>query len=114
MRQVTILDVGPGALADYYEWFRHARSGSTLVYWRGNLSFDRDIENFVGDSFYTEREPVVLALDAIAKRIFADGKDGVIILTQRKLGFDHYEYRAMRVQTRKEKELSLISGLVNA
>lgn len=98
----TVMDVGPGALADYYEWFKESREGDSLIYWRGDLRFDRDVENFRHADDFNERELPIKALDALATRIHSDAWDGYLLLVQKRIGVNDYEYRAVRVFAKGE------------
>lgn len=92
---MTRLEVGPGQLADYYEWFRLARNGETLVYHEGDLAFDRLPASF---SMEVGGEPPATPLSIMANRIQADAKEGFLRLTQRRMAESRYEYRATRVR----------------
>lgn len=91
----TRLDPGPGCLMDYYEWFQKARHGEALVYWTGDLRFDRDPDNCPPDQLGA-REPAIRALDQLAQRIWKDAADGALVLVQKRLGDNVFEYRALR------------------
>lgn len=103
------LDVGPGALSDYYDWFKNARAGDVLIYWKGDLRFDRDVEN-LPPGHTAENERDTMSLDALASRIGKDAKDGYLHLLQRRIAENLYEYLAVRRWTPREQEAELIRG----
>lgn len=105
----TVLDVGPGALADYYDWFKKAHAGDVLIYWTGDLRFDRDVEN-LPPGHTAEQERDTLSLDALASRIGKDSDDGSLHLLQRRLGDNNYQYLAVRRLTPREQEQALVRG----
>lgn len=107
--QPLVLDVAPGALADYYEWFRSAKPGAVLVYWTGDLAYDRDLGNFDDTSDEGVRQRVK-ALDALASRIASDASDGYLHLLQKRIALSVYEYRAVRRQTVAEASKQLMFG----
>lgn len=92
----TTLQNGPGCLSDYYDWFKGAPSGAALVYWRGDLQFDRDAENFRHLDDFDSQAPHINALNVLANRVHADARDGHLILVQKRHGESDYEYRAIR------------------
>lgn len=98
MAKVTYLERGPGMLSDYYAWFRDAPHGAKLIYHNGDLAFDRDKNNFRHRSDFDKLSPAIEAIDVAAKRILKDAEDGVLVLTQRRLGPSSFEYRAFRVR----------------
>ncbi|WP_298962450.1 hypothetical protein [uncultured Methylobacterium sp.] len=103
------LDAGAvGALADYYDWFKDAREGDLLVYWRGSLQFDRDPANF--PELDVEGRERLAAIDALATRVMADAREGYLILNQKKLGPDDFEYRATRRRSSLERQLDEIKS----
>lgn len=89
------LDNGPGCLMDYYEWFQKAAHGAILIYWTGDLRYDRDPDNCPADELGARRSGI-LALDQLARRILADAADGALVLLQRRIEDNVYEYRALR------------------
>lgn len=98
---ITKLELGAGALADYYGWLRGAAHGAVLVYHVGDLSFDR-----LHDETPEERVPDARLLDAVATRIGDDAAAGVLRLSQRRLGTSLYEYRATRLRLSGEPAYS--------
>lgn len=100
------LEVGAGALAGYYEWFRESREGDVLVYWRGDLQFDRDPANFP-DLDKEERERLS-AVDALATRVMKDAREGYLLLNQKRMGPGVFEYRATRRRSALERQLDEI------
>jgi hypothetical protein len=90
------LEMGPGALAEYYSWANSASNGDVLVYWVGDLQYDRQQEGSPFDPLSSSQATALSALNAVADRILADSKAGVVTLTQRRLGESRYEYRATR------------------
>lgn len=96
MTKRTILEVEPGALAEYYEWMKLAEAGDVLVYWTGDLQFDRQVvlpNTYPVSSVEMEQ---FNTLNILADRIHEDAKDGNLYLTQKRLDFGVYEYRATR------------------
>ena len=94
----TTLEVSAGALSDYDDWMKASRHGDLLVYWRGDLQFDRSVEIAESDIARTEERKAINTLNAVADRIRRDAKDGQLTLTQRRLGESNYEYRATRIR----------------
>ncbi|WP_316207504.1 hypothetical protein [Bradyrhizobium sp. SZCCHNR3118] len=94
--ETTVLDISPGALSDYYDWLKQAAAGDVLVYWRGDLQHDRQIAIPETDVLRTIDRMNYAQLNVIADRIHKDAKDGQLLLTQKKLGWGRYEYRATR------------------
>jgi hypothetical protein len=88
------LETGAGALSEYYDWFKQAPDGQTLIYHTGDLQFDRDETNGP-----VKCAPRAQALSALASRVLADAQDGYLVLTQKRLGSSRYEYRATRVRS---------------
>ena len=93
-----VLEPGAGSLSAYYEWFADAEHGAVLVYWTGDLQYDRQVEIDENDVLRTIERMERDALDITAKRIGKDANDGHLILTQKRLGVSVYEYRATRVR----------------
>jgi hypothetical protein len=91
-----ILEVGPGALSDYYDWLKQAAAGDVLIYWSGDLQYDRQVVVHEADVLRTQDRERIFALNIIAERVLTDAKDGQILLTQKRLGQSVYEYRATR------------------
>ena len=108
--KTSTLAIGPGALADYYDWFGAAREGDVLEYWRGDLQFDRDPLNFPAD-MTDEARAQCLSLNSVAHCIRRDAASGSLILTQKRHGPNDYTYRAQRKATKSEAAANLIPGL---
>jgi hypothetical protein len=100
MGQFYELDVGPGALPDYYDWFHNANHGDVLAYHTGDLAFDRVVLNFqhLDEQTRKNKEPLVKALNVVAARIWKDASDGLLVLVQKKINDKQYEYRAIRIR----------------
>jgi hypothetical protein len=94
--QITRLDMAPGALSDYYDWMKAANSGDVLIYWTGDLQFDRQVVISDNDVMRAADRQNIAQLNAVASRIFVDAKLGQLHLTQRKVSETVYEYRAAR------------------
>jgi hypothetical protein len=94
--EITRLDMAPGALAEYYDWLKAANDGDRLVYWTGDLRFDRQVATSETDLLWPPDHLNVAQLNAVASRILADSKTGELRLTQKKLSEGVYEYRATR------------------
>ncbi|MEH2517375.1 hypothetical protein V1279_002948 [Bradyrhizobium sp. AZCC 1610] len=92
----TVLEVDPGALGDYYDWLKDAANGDTLVYWQGDLQYDRQVVIPATDLLRTAERQRITMLNVIADRVFKDAKAGELTLTQFKVGESIYEYRATR------------------
>ncbi|SDK45416.1 hypothetical protein [Bradyrhizobium ottawaense] len=92
----TVLEVGPGALSEYYDWMKDAAQGDVLVYWSGDLQFDRQVVIPDGDALRTADRQRITALNVVAERVLEDAEDGLLCLTQKRLGASVYEYRATR------------------
>jgi hypothetical protein len=108
--EISRLEMAPGALAEYYDWMKAASDGDRLVYWIGDLQFDRQIEISETDVMRAADRLNVAQLNAVASRILADSKAGDLQLTQKKLTESVYEYRATR---RREAYGSSTSVLPN-
>lgn len=108
MGKRTELEAGAGALAEYYDWFKDARTGDTLVYHVGDLQFDRDITNWPA---VAEGQAVwIKHLDALADRVMKDAHEGYLVLTQKRLSPSTYEYRAVRSRSFLESQLNNVRG----
>jgi hypothetical protein len=92
----TVLEVGPGALAEYYDWMKDAANGDVLVYWQGDLQYDRQVVVEPHDVLRAAERTRVKALNFVADRVLADSKDGLLYLTQLRVGTNIFEYRATR------------------
>lgn len=92
----TVLEVDVGALGDYYEWLQGAANGDTIVYWQGDLQYDRQVVISAHDVLRTPERQRINMLNVIADRVFKDAKAGDLTLTQFKVGDSIYEYRATR------------------
>ena len=92
----TVLEVDPGALGDYYDWLKDAASGDALVYWQGDLQYDRQVVIPETDILRTAERQRIAMLNVVADRVFKDAKAGELSLTQFRVGESVYEYRATR------------------
>lgn len=98
MAERSALYPGPGMIADYHDWFDGASHGDVLIYYTGDLQYDRQA---VYDESKTEEKAdwaKTITLNAVADSIAYEAKRGNLILTQRRLGESNYEYRASRVR----------------
>lgn len=93
MRRMTLV-AGAGALAEYIEWFGGSRLGDAVIYYRGDLSFDRDPANF--PDLDQEGRDALAGIGALADSVLRDAKAGYLVLNQRKVGESNYEYIATR------------------
>ncbi|WP_316196693.1 hypothetical protein [Bradyrhizobium sp. SZCCHNS3053] len=118
MTERTVLDTGPGALSEYYDWMKGAAAGDVLVYWQGDLQFDRQV--VVPDEALRASERArVQSLNFIADRICADAKAGLLYLTQKRVGLGIFEYRATRrrdelIQPKPIKKVAPYDNLILA
>jgi hypothetical protein len=94
--ETTTLDISPGALSDYYDWLKQAAAGDVLVYWVGSLQRDRQKEIPATDVLRTVERMNIAQLNVIANRIHKDANEGQLLLTQKRISFGEYEYRATR------------------
>lgn len=92
----TELSIEAGAIGEYYEWLKAAKNGDVLVYWVGDLQFDRSQIINPADLMRANERLQVQILDTIATRVFDDAKAGELRLTQKRLGDNTFEYRATR------------------
>jgi hypothetical protein len=92
----TYLDIAAGAVSDYYDWLKQAPAGGVLVYWIGDLQHDRGIEIPETDVLRGDRRVQIATLNVIADRIREDAEEGHLLLTQRRLATNVFEYRATR------------------
>jgi len=92
----TVLEVGPGALAEYYDWMKDAAHGDVLVYWQGDLQYDRQVVVEPANVLRAAERTRVKALNFVADRVLAHAKDGLLHLTQLRIGTSIFEYRATR------------------
>ena len=92
----TVLEVDTGALGEYYDWLQGAAKGDTLVYWRGDLQYDRQVVIPQNDVLRTADRQRIAMLNVVADRVLRDAKAGELSLTQFKVGESIYEYRATR------------------
>ncbi|WP_439357939.1 hypothetical protein [Bradyrhizobium sp. DASA03007] len=95
----TVLEVGPGALSEYYDWVKDAAAGDVLVYWQGDLQFDRSVEVPADDVLRSALRTRIQALNFVADRVLKDSKEGLLHLTQLRIGTNLFEYRATRRRT---------------
>jgi hypothetical protein len=96
MMQRTILEVSPGALSDYYDWLKAAAAGDVLVYWQGDLQYDRQVVIPESDVLRGNDRLRIATLNVLADRVMVDAKEGHLHLTQRRIGTNIFEYRATR------------------
>lgn len=99
----TVLELDAGAIAAYYEWLKSARHGDVLVYWVGDLQYDRQAYPPKDDPGYEEAQRRLALLGVVADRVFDDAKSGELILTQLRLGPSRWEYRAGRFITPEKR-----------
>jgi hypothetical protein len=92
----TVLEIGPGALAEYYDWMKGAADGDVLVYWQGDLQYDRQVVVSADDVLRSTERARISALHFVADRAFKDSKQGLLHLTQLRIGANLFEYRATR------------------
>ncbi|WP_316201005.1 MULTISPECIES: hypothetical protein [unclassified Bradyrhizobium] len=92
----TVLDVSPGALSDYYDWLKAAPAGDVLVYWSGDLQYDRQVVIPETDVLRGNERLRLATLNVLADRILEDAKSGDLLLTQKRVGTNIFEYRATR------------------
>jgi hypothetical protein len=92
----TVLEVDVGALGDYYDWLQTAANGDVLVYWQGDLQYDRQVQIPHHDVMRTTERLRINMLNVVADRAFRDAKAGDLTLTQFRVGEGIYEYRAQR------------------
>lgn len=102
----TVLEVAPGALVEYYEWLEKAKPGDTLVYWVGDLQYDRVLDHCPSEH-QGEKGPIIAALNAMADRAWQTAKQGHVRLTQKRLGPNEWEYRATRLRSSLGTDLGL-------
>ena len=107
--RVSHLPMGPGALSEYYDWFKDAMPGDVLVYWRGDLSSDREFDGSKSVIDHDERL-TRMAIHSAAKAIRRDAANGSLILTQVRHGVGDYTYRAQRKATQLEAATRLLCG----
>lgn len=91
MGTITVLRPENGALTEYYKWVDAANHGDTLIYWTGDLQFDRQTEANAD------------LIDSIANRVLVGSTVGEVILTQKRVAPYQYEYRATRIRDQEEK-----------
>lgn len=92
----TVLEVGPGALSEYYDWMKDAAQGDVLIYWSGDLQYDRQVVIPEWDVMRAAERQRITALNVVADRVLEDAKDSLLHLTQQRLGSNLFEYRATR------------------
>jgi hypothetical protein len=92
----TILEVGHGALSEYYDWMKDAAQGDVLVYWSGDLQYDRQVAIPEDNVLRAADRQRIAALNVLADRVLEDAYDGLLCLTQKRIGFSLFEYRATR------------------
>jgi hypothetical protein len=96
MPERTILEVSPGALSDYYDWLKAASAGDVLVYWQGDLQYDRQVVIPESDVMRGNDRLRLSTLNVLADRILEDAAAGDLLLTQKRIGTNIFEYRATR------------------
>jgi hypothetical protein len=94
----TELEAVPGILSAYDDWMQDAKHGDMVVYWRGDLQYDRQVVVSDDDPDRAEKRKMLFALNVLANRIVDDAKAGRVALTQRRLGYSTFEYRALRIR----------------
>lgn len=97
----TEIVIAAGSVAEYYTWLEEAKHGDVLVYWTGDLQYDRQVPegaSFEVNGEASESDIKLIVLDALAARIQSDSVAGLVRLTQKRLGVSNYEYRATRVR----------------
>lgn len=104
----TLLDIAPGALSEYYDWLKASSTGDVLVYWIGDLQFDRSVELPETDVMLGAQRLRIAALNVVAERIYDDAKEGLLTLTQKRIDQNVFEYRATRRRTVQSKPVSEI------
>ncbi len=92
----TVLEMVPGALSEYYDWIKSAAHGDKLVYWIGDLQYDRQVVISPTDLLRKDKRDEISALNVVASRLHDDAKAGLVKLTQKRLDVGVFEYRAMR------------------
>jgi hypothetical protein len=110
----TVLDVAVGALSDYYDWMQGSAHGDVLIYWTGDLQFDRQVEIPENDVLRTADRQRVTMLNVVADRVSKDAKQGLLYLTQRRISGGVFEYRATRRRQLSGKSPVLNDQLVLA
>lgn len=95
----SVLEMAPGALSEYYDWIKSAAHGDTLVYWVGDLQFERQIVISPSDLLRKNRRDEISSLNVLASRLHDDAKAGLVKLTQKRLDWGVFEYRAHRFRT---------------
>jgi hypothetical protein len=92
----TVLEVAPGALSDYYDWLKASSEGDVLVYWMGDLQFDRQVVIPDNDVLRGNDRLRITTLNVLADRIREDAAEGHLHLTQKRIATNIFEYRATR------------------
>jgi hypothetical protein len=96
--ECTELEAVPGILSAYDDWMQDAKHGDMVVYWRGDLQYDRQVVISDNDPDRAEKRKMLSALNVLANRIIDDAKAGRVALTQKRLGYSTFEYRALRIR----------------
>ena len=79
---------------DYFRlWLVTSRPGSSYIYHRGFLCRDREPQTYENGRSQVEEEVHELGLAAMAAE-----KDGLVTLTQRRIGRENYEYIATKTK----------------
>jgi hypothetical protein len=94
--QRTVISVDPNALTEYDEWMKASGHGDVLVYWIGDLQFDRLTVFNDKTEEQSEDQKKINVLNALADRIRSDARRKEVALTQKRLGEMKFEYRATR------------------
>lgn len=79
-------------------WLVTARPGSTYIYHRGLLCFDREPKFYEGEPSTIEEE-----VNEVADAAWAAYKDGLVHLTKRRLGKNVFEYIATKADKRPRR-----------
>lgn len=101
----TVLDLTDKAVLAYTTWFeRDSRHGDTLVYFTGDLAYERSLPIPDEDDLSRKDEYVrLVVLDALAARIKVDALNNELALTQRRVALNTFEYRATRLRPERER-----------
>lgn len=106
-----VLNVEPGVLEEYDEWMKGSQHGDSIIYWIGDLQFDRGVTIAENDLLRDGQRKQISSLNALANRIWSDAKLKRLILTQRRIGESVFEYRATR---RRDDEAESNRGVQHA
>ena len=103
MAKPFVLEAGAGSLAEFYEWLHRSGHGDVLVYWTGDLQYDRQVQVDPTDPEAHEKQMTVSALNAVADAVLRANAAGFLELTQKRHDVGVYEYRATRLRAGFEK-----------